>query len=139
MTKEDLQVLSQIRLSAHFSLGEMVNTSHLSKQSFPDGNIIFRLVTLANALESVRSILKRPVVINSGYRSSLVNSAVGGVACSQHLKGLAADFNCTYKEYCRLKDGLISYDKLIFYSRSSFVHFGITLNVNRCKTWVVEK
>jgi len=43
-----------------------------------------------NVLQKVRDHLG-PVIINSGYRGSALNSAVGGSAKSQHCKGQAAD------------------------------------------------
>lgn len=46
---------------------------------------------LAPGLQRVRELLKRPVVVSSGYRSPAVNRAVGGAANSQHMQGLAAD------------------------------------------------
>lgn len=42
-------------------------------------------------LQHARKIANIPFVITSGYRSEAHNKAVGGVANSSHLKGLAAD------------------------------------------------
>lgn len=47
---------------------------------------------LAPGMERVRNLLGVPVFISSGYRSKVVNDAVGGSATSQHLSGQAADF-----------------------------------------------
>jgi len=45
-------------------------------------------------LQRARSIAKMPFHINSGYRCVKHNAAVGGVATSSHLRGLAADIAC---------------------------------------------
>ena len=39
-----------------------------------------------------------PITINSGYRSPLLNRAVGGATRSNHLDGCAADIHCPGKE-----------------------------------------
>ncbi len=44
-------------------------------------------------MEQVRTILGgAPIHVDSGYRSPLVNAAVGGVSTSAHCRGLACDF-----------------------------------------------
>lgn len=52
------------------------------------------LVNLADLwmyLNSVRKELGQPVIVNSAYRTPQVNEQVGGVICSKHTQGLAAD------------------------------------------------
>ena len=44
-------------------------------------------------LELLRRIVRRPIVIVSGYRCPVHNEAVGGVPRSQHLTGRAADIH----------------------------------------------
>jgi hypothetical protein len=44
-----------------------------------------------NVLEPVRAHFGRPVIINSGFRATAVNRAVGGSGTSQHVRGEAAD------------------------------------------------
>lgn len=48
--------------------------------------------TLLERLQSIRSEVGRPVIINSGYRCPSHNSAVGGASQSRHMVGDAADF-----------------------------------------------
>ena len=48
-----------------------------------------RLVT--NILDPLREAYGHPIYVNSGYRCKALNSAVGGSATSQHMKGEAAD------------------------------------------------
>ncbi len=42
-------------------------------------------------LDPLREAWGRPIFVNSGYRSPALNKAVGGVATSHHLRGMAAD------------------------------------------------
>ena len=50
---------------------------------------------LIEALEVMRKLLKRPLVINSGWRCEPANRFAGGVAGSAHLTGEAADIRAT--------------------------------------------
>lgn len=75
-----------------------------------------------NLLQPLRDAWGGPIPINSGYRCSELNKAVGGVDTSQHTKGMAADCGCTdpvslARVVKRL--GLI-YDQMIVYP--SFLH-----------------
>ena len=42
-------------------------------------------------LQPLRDYVGRPIIVNSGYRTKVVNRLVGGVKNSQHLTGEAAD------------------------------------------------
>ena len=44
-----------------------------------------------DVLQPLREHVGKPIVVNSGYRSKMVNRLVGGVKNSQHLTGEAAD------------------------------------------------
>ena len=95
----EVTINKQIKLSEHFTLGELCKTSAKTQ----DGNIpshvhIENLKRLCGWLEMLRSEWNKrygegndPIIINSGYRSPAVNKAVGGVATSNHLTGCAAD------------------------------------------------
>jgi len=57
-----------------------------------DGSdVVFIAPDLVKILQQIRDHFKRPVTINSGYRTVSKNKAVGGAAYSQHLYGMAAD------------------------------------------------
>ena len=49
------------------------------------------VITLAKNLQVLRDTLKKPVTINSGYRSPDYNKKIGGASKSQHLVAKAAD------------------------------------------------
>ena len=97
-----------IKLSEHFTLGELTKTSVKTA----DGNIpshvaIENLKRLCGWLEILRERYNqmygnlslgpgpsdRSVIINSGYRSPEVNKRVGGSPTSNHLTGCAADIH----------------------------------------------
>ena len=46
---------------------------------------------LVNYLQKIRTHFKKPVAINSGYRCSKHNKAIGGASQSKHTMGMAAD------------------------------------------------
>ena len=78
------------RLSNHFSLAEFCQLS-----KYPDN--IPTMQAVANMAYGCHLLLEParlevgPIIVNSGFRNSRVNSLVGGVANSQHLLGQAAD------------------------------------------------
>ena len=87
-----------MNLTKHFTLQELTDSEIAARHgidNIPSSPLILtNLKTLAEGLESVRSLLGRPVIINSGYRSIMVNNLLGSKPTSQHTKGLAADFIC---------------------------------------------
>ena len=84
-------------LSEHFTLAELTKTNTRIK-NVPNEAQVENLKRLCGWLEMLRSEWNKrygegddPIVINSGYRSEVVNKAVGGVKGSNHLTGCAAD------------------------------------------------
>jgi hypothetical protein len=49
------------------------------------------IINVAIELQKVRDILKKPIIITSGYRTIAHNDAIGGAKNSMHLTGLACD------------------------------------------------
>jgi hypothetical protein len=80
------------QLTEHFSLEELTATSHREFDNTPNESEIANLQRLAQFLEQVKTALGgKPVMINSAFRSKLVNDAVGSKDTSQHRVGCAAD------------------------------------------------
>ena len=84
-----------MQLSNHFELNELL-VSELAKRrgiaNDPTPEVIENLRRLCQlVLEPLRVKLARPVVITSGYRSTALNTAVGGSPTSHHVQGRAAD------------------------------------------------
>jgi hypothetical protein len=78
--------------SPHFSFAELTRTNPglANDPGVNEGAALVRLAELV--LEPMRA-LAGPLHVNCGYRSPEVNTKVGGVANSQHLKGEAADLS----------------------------------------------
>lgn len=87
-----------LQLTPNFTLRELTRSAtaqRLAIDNTPSDTVIVNLLCLArNVLQPLRDHLRQPIVINSGYRCSALNNAVGGVANSQHLTGEAADIRC---------------------------------------------
>lgn len=78
-------------LSKSFALAEFERTSTGLPNKCPP-NLIPNLKSLCeHVLEPLRAHYRRPVHINSGYRSPAVNAAVGSKPASQHATGCACD------------------------------------------------
>ena len=149
---EAVSINKSMKLTEHFSLGEMTKTKHKTE----DGNIpsrvaIENLKRLCGWLEMLREVWNErygegndPVIINSGYRSWEVNKKAGGSATSNHLVGCAADIRCADKEQA-LRYAVIlldiadqsreDFDELIIEVRGStvWVHFAVRPKGNRRK------
>lgn len=59
-----------------------------------DGLIVINKEAL-DALQRLRMLVGKPIIINSGYRSAAYNKAVGGAKNSYHMKGMAFDIRLT--------------------------------------------
>lgn len=81
----------------YFSLSEFLNSAtakRLGIDNTPSFEVVDNLNKLADYLDVIREKLGKPILVNSGFRCPVLNKAVGGVANSQHQKGLAADLVC---------------------------------------------
>ena len=80
------------QLSKHFSLAELTHTDHREFDNTPNEAELENLKRLAQFLEEVKALLGgRPIMVNSAFRSKLVNDAVGSRDTSQHRLGTAVD------------------------------------------------
>jgi len=112
-----------MQLSKNFSLSEMVYSEVAKKKGIdntPSPQIIDNLKKLCEeCLQPVRDKLKKPITINSGYRCSALNKAVGGASSSQHVLGEAVDITVGTKTANEdlftliVKDKSITFDQLI--------------------------
>jgi len=84
-----------MKLSENFSLEELTNSETAARNNWdntPNATELANLVRLAAFLEEVKTVLGgKPVMINSAFRSKIVNDAVGSRDTSQHRIGCAAD------------------------------------------------
>ena len=116
-----------MNLSEHFTLDELTFTNHREFDNTPNELQIDNLYRLADFLEDVRSVLGKPILVDSGFRSKAVNAAVGGMGNSQHLRGCAADIRVpgmTPAEVVRaIHKTKLPYDQLIL--ELSWTHISI--------------
>lgn len=81
-----------MNLSTHFTLDELTHTDHRELDNTPNEQELANLKRLAEFLETVKGVLGgKPIMVNSAFRSKMVNDAVGSKDTSQHRVGCAAD------------------------------------------------
>jgi hypothetical protein len=147
--------LDGLRLSPHFTLGELTKTSYITA----DGNIPSRVAIdnlkniCENWLEDLRYSYNTlygdrsqeiPLIITSGYRSEEVNRMCGGAKGSNHLTGCAVDIRCYGPEHMIRMAGILldiadgtkkDFDELILEKRGTtyWIHFAVRPKDNRRK------
>ena len=81
-----------MQLTEHFTLEELTHTDHRTLDNSPNDTEIANLTRLAEFLEDVKTLLGgKPIMVNSAFRSELVNRACNSRDTSQHRLGCAAD------------------------------------------------
>jgi uncharacterized protein YcbK (DUF882 family) len=81
-----------MNLTEHFTLDELTHTDHRELENTPNEQELANLKRLAEFLETVKGVLGgKPIMVNSAFRSKMVNDAVGSKDTSQHRIGCAAD------------------------------------------------
>ena len=113
-------------------------TNNFSKEEFDskDGSemtqeVFMNVQELAKNLQVLRDEIKRPIKINSGYRSPSHNAKVKGAIRSQHLLGTAADIvvnGKTSTQVAALIEQLIAQGKMKeggLKAYKSFTHYDI--------------
>ena len=101
----------KLMLSEHFSLDEFVfsaTAKAMGLNNDPGSSELANLRFLCReVLEPARKVIGVPIHITSGYRCLALNRAVGGVAQSYHVRGLAADIHIESAAHAsRLADAL---------------------------------
>lgn len=126
-------------LTANFTLEELYASSTAKAKGIdntPTRQAIVNLTHLAvKVLQPLRSGLKEPITISSGYRCPALNRAVGGVSNSQHMTGEAADINIggDMAKGKRIFDYIkrnLHFDQLIWEHNKQGVHW---VHVSYCK------
>lgn len=137
-----------MNLSKNFTYEELTHSEIAERKGWdntPPPSAYENLVRLANLLEQVRFLLGKPLIINSAYRSKLVNDSVGSKDTSQHRLGCAADIKVggmTPDEVARtIKYSDIQFDQLIR-EFDSWVHISVPNNPNetpRKQSLIIDK
>ena len=108
-------------MNLNFKMSELIHSDIAIQNNFnnmPDINSLNNMLELVfYCLQPIRDLIKKPMIITSGYRNQQVNFLAGGAYNSQHKEGKAADFvvkGMTPKEIVQLiKNSNIEYDQLI--------------------------
>ncbi len=77
-----------IKLTPHFTLSEFLR----AEDEMPAPWVLDNLYRLANRLQLLRDLIRRPIKITSAYRTPEHNLEIGGHKKSLHLSGQAVDF-----------------------------------------------
>lgn len=84
-----------MNLTPHFTLEELTASEAADRNGWdntPNEQELANLKRLADFLEQVKTVLGgNPIMVNSAFRSKLVNDSVGSKDTSQHRIGCAAD------------------------------------------------
>lgn len=126
----------------HFTIKELTHSNTAVSRHIdntPSNEVkenLERLIT--NLLDPIRELWGKPLIVNSGYRSTQLNNAVGGVSNSNHLKGEAADITTGSKEgnlklYELVKSSNLVFDELIDEKNGSWLHVALRKENNRQK------
>lgn len=118
-----------MELSNNFKLSEFVKSETATRKRMPNNPGVAEVKAIeclvTQLLQPLRLLYARPMVINSGYRCSELNKAIGGQPDSQHIKGEAADVACEHPATlveCLRESGL-TFDQCIQYR--TFVHLSL--------------
>jgi len=119
----------------YFTINELTRTS-TGLDNTPSKDVQANLEYLVNnVLDEVREIYGKPIKVNSGYRSKLVNKKVGGASNSQHTKGEAVDITGGNKTENKMIYEIIKnlgkYDQLINEYDYSWIHISYKNGNNR--------
>lgn len=122
-----------IQITPHFTLEEATTTS-TGLPNVPSQSQLDRIANTALNMEIVRAILgRKPIIVSSWFRSTVVNTKVGGAPNSEHLLGAAVDFTCpaygSVLEVCRALISLAhvaNYNQLIL--ENGWIHISFPLD-----------
>ena len=114
----------------HFTIDELCRSDTARSRGIdntPTEEVRKNLTALVgNVLDPLRDWYGKPIRVNSGYRCTALNKAVGGVASSQHLTGQAADIdtNDTAENRRLMKhiEDNLDFDQLIWENGGAWVH-----------------
>ena len=126
------------RLTADFHLSEFIRSQTALRKGIdntPDATVLGAIRNfLAPGMQHVRDLINAPIHISSGYRSPMVNAAVGGSRTSQHTQGLACDFTAPFfgtpLQICRsIVASKIIFDQHIY--EGEWVHISFSASPRR--------
>jgi hypothetical protein len=107
-----------MKLSKYFTKEEFEHSNTAVQRSISnvmDSGQTQKAIDLCeNVLDKIREYTNKPLKLNCGYRSPLVNKAVGGAKSSQHILGEAADLDLHSRELFVWIIENLEFDQAIF-------------------------
>ena len=163
----EVSINKQVKLSQHFTLGELTKSRYAEVYNIPSHVAIENLKRVCAWLEELRFTYNtlyclkpgedyetsenvEPIVLNSGYRSPQLNKKVGGSLTSNHLTGCAVDISVAGIEQAMRYAVILmdyadetkqDYDEIIIEKNSRgaiWLHFAVRPRDNRRKIAVLS-
>ena len=107
-----------MNLSAHVTLAEFERSEAAVKHGIANKMNEFEIERAKelceNVFEPIRAHLNKPIKINSGFRSAVVNKRIGGAKTSQHVLGEAMDLDLHDRELFEWIIDNVEADQYIF-------------------------
>lgn len=108
-----------MKLSENFNLNEFCKSETAIEndiKNLPDDKKMINIMLLVgNVMQPLRTHLKRPIRITSGFRNILVNYLIKGSDTSDHVQGKACDFKCdNMADAFEFIKNNLNYDQLIW-------------------------
>lgn len=125
-------------MNLNFKISELIHSDIAIQNNInnmPDIDSLNSMLELIfYCLQPIRDLIKKPMIITSGFRSQKVNFFAGGKINSQHLTGQAVDFKINGmqpKEIVEIiKNSNVEYDQLIN-EYDKWVHVSFNKGKNR--------
>lgn len=123
-----------MNLTEHFTFEELTRTDIADLQAKNRKlaeSLKGKIIRLAEWAETLRAVLKVPLIVTSGYRCEKLNERVGGSATSQHTKAEAIDFRPQGIEaeaaFRKIAASTVSFGQMILEKRGGkpFLHIGM--------------
>ena len=135
-----------MRLTENFELEEFLISQFAIRNGIQNEHRISVIRNLRilceKVLQPLRFMIQKPIIINSGYRSELLNAIIGGVKNSQHIRGEAADIYVPGIQACELFAFIlkseIKFDQLIL-EFNRWVHVSYSAKRNRKKVLIAKR
>lgn len=121
-------------VSPHFALDELLFSQLATRKGIPNEPNAAQLFNLARLcktlLEPARAALAVPLHVDSGFRSPILNTLVGGAIASAHMDGRAADVIPVganlFKSFDTLRASDLPYDEIIL-ECDAWIHLQIAI------------